>query len=343
MTSTLGIKKIQYPNGTNVATLDSSGSIAFAGDLTIPQKIIHSGDTDTHITLADNQIDLTAGNVNIFQGVSNEVVINQGGADVNFRVEGDTDASLLIVDAGEDNVKIGSSAGNYGKFSIRNEAAGAQERGLYVEVAPASGTSPNNVAVFSAANGNLTTPVVRIHHESPTADQLLIQATTTGSNTVKFSVDEDGDIYSAGGINLGGTGSANQLDDYEEGTWTPSHGGNTSYHARHGAYIKVGKKVFVRGQVHVNAIGTGSVANMTGLPFTAATTTNGSPAGTNNVSYYAGLATAVIFIAGYVPSGTTSIYTIANRNSNYTTIQYNTGTFFANGTRLDFSMTYETT
>ena len=30
MTSTLGIKKIQYPNGTNVAT-DSSGSAALLG------------------------------------------------------------------------------------------------------------------------------------------------------------------------------------------------------------------------------------------------------------------------------------------------------------------------
>ena len=244
-------------------------------DLTIPQKIIHSGDTDTHITLADNQIDLTAGNINIFQGVSNEVVINQGGADVNFRVEGDADASLLIVDAGEDNVKIGSSAGNYGKLSIRNEAAGGQERGLYIEVAPASGTSPNNVAVFSATNSNMTQPLVRIHHESPTADQLLLQATTTGSNTVKFSVDEDGDIYSAGGINLGGTGSANKLDDYEEGTWTPSLVGlsNTpSFHNNVGRYTKVGRVCTVQffQQTNVNptfSSGT-SEFKVGGLPFT---------------------------------------------------------------------------
>jgi len=145
--------------------------------------------------------------------------------------------------------------------------------------------------------------------------------------------------FSATG-NISGT-SSEIFDDYEEGTWTPTHGGNTSYHARHGAYIKVGKKVFVRGQVHVNAIGTGSAANMSGLPFTAATTTNGSPAGTNNVSYYSELAIAVIFIAGYVPSGTTNIYTIANVTAN-ATIQYNTGNFFADSTRLDFSMTYET-
>ena len=37
-----------------------------------------------------------------------------------------------------------------------------------------------------------------------------------GSNDVTLN-----DI-TAGGIYLGGTGSANKLDDYEEGTWTPT-------------------------------------------------------------------------------------------------------------------------
>ncbi len=35
MTSTIGVKKIIYPNGTNIATLDSSGSVAFAGASTV--------------------------------------------------------------------------------------------------------------------------------------------------------------------------------------------------------------------------------------------------------------------------------------------------------------------
>ena len=30
------------------------------------------------------------------------------------------------------------------------------------------------------------------------------------------------DLYLSGGVYLGGTGSANKLDDYEEGTWTPT-------------------------------------------------------------------------------------------------------------------------
>ena len=31
MTSTIGVKKIQYPNGTDILTLDSSGTLAIGG------------------------------------------------------------------------------------------------------------------------------------------------------------------------------------------------------------------------------------------------------------------------------------------------------------------------
>ena len=48
-------------------------------------------------------------------------------------------------------------------------------------------------------------------------------------------------------IFIGGTGSANELDDYEEGTWTPTAttnaGGSYSSSYVRGYYIKVGRKV----------------------------------------------------------------------------------------------------
>jgi len=201
-------------------------------------------------------------------------VFNEDSADVDFRVESNDDANIFRIEAATNNVKIGSNAGNYGQLSIKNEKAGSQERGLYIELSPASGTSPNNIAVFAATNSNMTQPLVRIHHESPTADQLLLQATTTGSNTVKFSVDEDGDIYTAGGINLGGTGSANYLDDYEEGTFEatfePSGSGSIGVGINSTlAYTKIGRQVTV-----IGLLGVGSVSSavgdiyINGLPFT---------------------------------------------------------------------------
>jgi len=74
-----------------------------------------------------------------------------------------------------------------------------------------------------------------------------------------------------GGIYLGGTGSANKLDDYEEGAWTPQITGWTgSYTTQIAFYTKVGRVVSVFGEV-VTTAGTGSFSNnfpgLAGLPF----------------------------------------------------------------------------
>ena len=90
-----------------------------------------------------------------------------------------------------------------------------------------------------------------------------------------FDLDVAGDIAVSGGVYLGGTGSANHLDDYEEGTWTPTLIGHTSnptvtYHASTaGGYTKVGNLVNVWGRVKLSSLSGGSgYGFIGGLPFT---------------------------------------------------------------------------
>ena len=52
----------------------------------------------------------------------------------------------------------------------------------------------------------------------------------------------DSGIEVTGGVYLGGTGAANKLDDYEEGTWTPTSTGNVLNVGR-ASYTKVGRMV----------------------------------------------------------------------------------------------------
>jgi hypothetical protein len=58
------------------------------------------------------------------------------------------------------------------------------------------------------------------------------------------------DAYIGGGIYLGGTGAANKLDDYEEGTWIPTltSTGGTINSANTCGYIKIGRTVYLFGQ-----------------------------------------------------------------------------------------------
>lgn len=76
----------------------------------------------------------------------------------------------------------------------------------------------------------------------------------------------------------------NDLDDYEEGTWTPGFaaGGSSSgvtYAAQHGYYTRVGNKVtfWLRLQLTNDGAGSGN-ATITGLPFAVADDTNGRAA-----------------------------------------------------------------
>ena len=67
---------------------------------------------------------------------------------------------------------------------------------------------------------------------------------------------------------LGGTSSANECHDYEEGSFTMSlsAGSNTS---NSGRYVKIGTMVLAAGNVQLDNISSGSNVTINGLPFTS--------------------------------------------------------------------------
>ena len=79
------------------------------------------------------------------------------------------------------------------------------------------------------------------------------------------------DLYLSGGIYVGGTGAANHLDDYEEGTYTPAknNGGSVSYTQQNGYYIKVGRLVTVYMDIIIDSASGESGSAQITLPFTS--------------------------------------------------------------------------
>jgi hypothetical protein len=70
--------------------------------------------------------------------------------------------------------------------------------------------------------------------------------------TTSTGINVTGDIAVSGGVYLGGTGSANYLDDYEEGTWTPTitfgSGGSATAASVSCQYTKIGRLVHISGR-----------------------------------------------------------------------------------------------
>jgi len=83
------------------------------------------------------------------------------------------------------------------------------------------------------------------------------------------------DLYLSGGVYLGGTGSANKLDDYETGSWTPvitANTGSISSYTASGTYTKIGNSVVVMVDINIANIGTaGGFIRVATLPFSAIT------------------------------------------------------------------------
>lgn len=103
--------------------------------------------------------------------------------------------------------------------------------------------------------------------------------------------------------NSSGTMSSELLADYEEGTFTPSLGGNATYFAQTGKYTKIGRVVYFSIAIIVDSIGTGSATTISGLPFSAPASTEQGV----NIVYFNALATNIVNIIGTVDSSTTVV------------------------------------
>ena len=117
-------------------------------------------------------------------------------------------------------------------------------------------------SVFFGDSGDSNAGEVTYNHSS----NYMAFAT---SGTERFRISSDG-------LAIGGTGAANSLDDYEEGTFTPtlvSSGATFGYTHQKGFYTKIGNAVTFN--IHFQLDGgsnsfSANAVTITGLPFTSA-------------------------------------------------------------------------
>jgi hypothetical protein len=226
-------------NYIEITTTDGSELITVSKNSTFAGTTIADLGVVTTVDINGGTIDgVTIGGASAGAGTfttlntTGAVVFNEAGADVDFRVEGDTDANLLFVDASTDNVGIGTSSpksddgGN--KLEISNNA--------------------NTVVTLTATND--TTPL--LNFRSNAVDRLSIQSSSNfganflvrsnqdmrfgTNNTERLRIDSSGNlglgvtpsawttlnpIQFAGGASLAGLGNVGYLgaNCYYDGSW----------------------------------------------------------------------------------------------------------------------------
>ena len=200
---------------------------------------------------------------------------------------------------------------------------------------------PYSLTVGSGADATITT--LRGGSTASQACSVVVSGggAATNPNSVVFNVasNEIGRWTTNGLTFNGDTAAANALDDYEEGTFTPTleFGGGTTaiaYVVQLGKYTKVGNKVTCEVAITLSNKGTdtGDVS-ITGFPFT------------HVAAYRAGVSFANVvsisfadFLQGFIEGGQTAVFLREVTNAGVTTALNDTN--FANNTTLYFSITY---
>jgi len=146
-------------------------------------------------------------------------------------------------------------------------------------------------------------------------------ATASDSIDIGTSAARFKDLYLSGGVYLGGTGSSNKLDDYEEGTWTPriegysgsDIGTTQTYSQQSGVYTKIGRMVYASFTVRLSSKGDigGSYTIIRGFPFGHA----GSRGGSFIMDYFWSMGTTVSFIGGELGGGASTSCWVTTVNS----------------------------
>lgn len=260
--------------GATAMTTTSGFTMSSGGFLTVPNgmtvttggAVVFGGVTvNTAALAATAGFTVTGGAVNIAP------------ANVPVTISPTGTGSVVISPTGSGGLTINpSTAGTMNNVAIGGTTRGA---GSFTALAANGGLTVSASGAAITGNSSITGTLTTTSTLTVSAGGLTVTAGTTALGAL---LDLSG--AAAGQIKFTATqnasADANTLDDYEEGTWTPSltfGGGSTglTYLARDGSYVKIGKLVFLHFFIALNTKGssTGN-AQIQGIPFTSENTVN---------------------------------------------------------------------
>ena len=256
------------PNITSVGTLTSFTSTG-----------IDDNATSTAITINSSEF------IGVGTASPQRLLHLQGNDGASGTTSGNSDTQLFIDNAGTNGAIIELGSATVGKGTIQFSDADASNRG---SIGYAHTTDHMN---FNTASSE------RMRIDSSGA--MLLGTTTVGSASA-------GDLVVNGGVFLGGTAAANELDDYEEGTWTPvALFANDTSSNQAGTYTKIGNVVTACFTITFSATSYGVPQGFSGLPFTSANVT-GNNAGVS-IGLYTGAAAPSNTLTGNLLKNSTQI------------------------------------
>jgi hypothetical protein len=244
--------------------------------------------------------------------------------------------------------------GTANSFALMQQSDGttsvnaASGKPLYLSInnSPALTVSSNKNATFASSvtansfsgNGASLTSLNASNISSGTINSARLPTTVIYSNTTQTI---SGIKTFSSGIKLGS--GTDTLDEYDEGTWTPTFSPSTgiSYatNGRIGFYVKVGNLVHATCRIHLNTINSNSNSIViTGLPFASKNLTNYTANGSMRaLDVYTNIVSADVFIG----TNKAEIELFKRTTASKASTQFTTSDLTVN-TKLFISIIYQT-
>jgi hypothetical protein len=197
-----------------------------------------------------------------------------------------------------------------------------------VDGTPGANDMPGRLVFSTTADGAAS---VSERMRIDNAGRVLVGTATANTSGAKLQT-SDGLTFPATQV---ASADPNTLDDYEEGSWTPTIGGTATYNLQAGRYTKIGRMVYVTAILGVNIIGTGSISQISGLPFVASGYSGAESS--LSVSYFSGIASSVVTLYSNATSSSVQFYGLTAAATGTTAIN-----LFQNSARVDFAGCYIT-
>ena len=145
--------------------------------------------------------------------------------------------------------------------------------GTSLTLTSATSASDDMYAIFLGKAVQTVNPPAGSVNTSQLADTSVTPAKLNLNDNLLFNTANKG-IY----LGVTSATASNLLDDYEEGTWTPtmtaSGGGSATLNTPVANYVKVGKIVHIQMRITTTAFTLSGDVTVSGLPFTSDSTTN---------------------------------------------------------------------
>lgn len=234
----------------------------------------------TTAKLADNAV--TTAKVNPTQ-----TDITSVGTLTSFRstgIDDNADATAMTINSSE-NILIGKTSADNTTVGVRIQPDGFASFARDGNFPLLLNRKSNNGTILDVRKDGTTIGHIGVHDDDGffftrgatqqgivLKNSSLMPCQTDGSNS---DADQDlgissvrwKDLYLSGGAFIGGTGSANKLDDYEEGSFTPTWNSYTPAGSS-GKFVKVGSQVTVYAKLVTGTSNSSASVGITNLPFT---------------------------------------------------------------------------